>query len=242
MAATAFLEKLTTAQPLDPSLCDILDGSLVEQYTSGHLTVRQRAGHHIAVDGTKTDKMFYLITSRAATNSPLVVFLDDPLSVLYLIRAQSGPELSKAAGELVRRGIPVSTRVLLNAIPTSAYTASCGLGFLPFNYRPHSSDYVAYLQRRDDLLRRNYGRAALLKGGIIGRLARESLGDRVDFLVALGPSDDAARFGSCIEIEDGRYWDDDLDCADEEIICGVYKLSTGNYLPIPRRRSMLIHF
>ncbi|KAH0825995.1 hypothetical protein J3R83DRAFT_7464 [Lanmaoa asiatica] len=126
---------------------------------------------------------FYLVTSGAATDPPFVIFLDDPLSVLYLIRAQFGPQLSDIAVDLARTGIAVSTRISLNTTPTAVYTASRGLGFLPFDYRPHSSDYVLYLQRRDNLLRRNYGRVALLRGGIIGRLARESLGDRADFLI-----------------------------------------------------------
>ena len=69
-----------------------------------------------------------------------------------------------------------------------------------------------------------------MKGGIIRCLACESLGDRADFLIAPGPSDDAVRFGSCVKIEEGRYWDNVLDCEDEEVICGVYKLSTGNTL------------
>jgi hypothetical protein len=228
MAAIAFLEKLTTAQPLDPAACDLLDGSLVDEYKSGPFTIRRRAGHHIAVDGAKTAKTFYLVTCKATTNPHFVIFLDDPLSVLYLIRAQPGPEPSDVAAELACKGIPFSTRVLRDAVPTAVYTTPLGLGFLPSDYRPHSSDYAAYLQRRENLLRRNYGRAAILKGGIIGRLARESLGDRADFLIAPGPSDDVVRFGSCVKIEEGRYWDDDLDCEDEEIICGVYKLSTGN--------------
>ena len=229
-AAIAFLEKLTTAQPLDPAVCDLLDGSLVNEYQSGPFTIRRRAGHHIAVDGVKTAKTFYLVTCKTTTNPPFVIFLDDPLSVLYLIRTQPGPEPSDVAAELACKGIPFSTRVLRDAVPTAVYITSLGLGFLPSDYRPHSSDYAAYLQRRDNLLRRNYGRAAILKGGIIGRLARESLGDRADFLIAPGPSDDAVRFGSCVKIEEGRYWDDDLDCEDEEVICGVYKLSTGNTL------------
>ena len=240
MAATAFLEKLTMAQPLDP-LDDMADNSLLDQYTLGHLTVQRHEGRHIAIDGTRTIKTFYQIISRAAPSPRFAVFLDDPSSVLYLIRTQPGSELSDVVVELVRRGLPVSTRVLRDTAPTSNFTVSRGLGSLPFRYRPRPSDYVAYLQRRDDLLRRTYGRAALLKGGIIGRLARESLDERADFIVASGPSEDAERFGSCIEIEGSRYWDDDLDCTDEDIICGLYKISTGNCLPVPHHYSMLTY-
>lgn len=227
-AATAFLDNLTAMQPFDPAVCDLFNDSLVYRYANGHLTVQRQAGQHIAVDGTKTAKMFYLITPKVVA-SPLIVFLDDPLAVLYLIRAGLGPDPSDVAVALASRGVPVNARVLRNETLIPTFDPPFGLGYLPFDYRPHASDYAAYLQRRDDLLRRTYGRAAILKGGIIGRLARESLGDRADFLVASGPSDDAPRFGSCIQLGDARYWDDDLDCDDEEIICGVYKLSTGNF-------------
>ena len=238
-AVTAFLEKLITTQPPDETLSDMLDGSLVDKYAKGHLIVRRRPGRRIAIDGTRTAKTFYEITSKATRDPSFALFLGDATSVLYLIRVQPGPELSDVVVELVRSGFPVNTCILRETIPTLVYDISRGLGFLPFDYRPRRSDYVAYIERRDALLRRNYGRAALMKGGIVGRLARESLGDRADFVVSSGPSDDAVDFGSCIEIEGSRYWDDDLDCEDEEIICGVYKISTGNCLPVPTHRSAL---
>ena len=134
VAAIAFLEKLMTAQPLDPAVCDLLDGSLVNEYQSGPFTIRQRAGHHIAVDGVKTAKMFYLVTCKATTNPPFVIFLDDLLLVLYLIRTQPGPEPSDVAAELACKDIPFSTRVLHNVVPTAVYITSLGLGFLPSDY------------------------------------------------------------------------------------------------------------
>ena len=133
-AAIAFLEKLMAAQPLDPTICDLLDGSLVDEYQSGLFTIRWRAGHYITVDGVKTAKMFYLVTCKATTNPPFAIFLDDPLSVLYLIRAQPGPEPSDIAAELACKGIPFSTHVLRNVVPTAVYITSLGLGFLPSDY------------------------------------------------------------------------------------------------------------
>lgn len=37
--AMAFLELLISGQPLNPDVCDILDGSLEEEYKSGHVTI-----------------------------------------------------------------------------------------------------------------------------------------------------------------------------------------------------------
>lgn len=88
------------------------------------------------MDGTKTSKTFYLVTSKATTNPLFIIFLDDPLSVLYLICAQPGPEPSDIAIVLTRRGIPFSTRILCNSIPTAVYITTFGLGLLPPDHRP----------------------------------------------------------------------------------------------------------
>lgn len=66
-----------------------------------------------------------------------------------------------------------------------------------------------------------------MKGGIIARLALDSLGGRMDMLVRDGPSGDVLRYGTAIEIEGEYLWDDDLDINDELVICGLYKISTG---------------
>ncbi|KIM50349.1 hypothetical protein SCLCIDRAFT_70916, partial [Scleroderma citrinum Foug A] len=72
-------------------------------------------------------------------------------------------------------------------------------------------------------------RAALMKGGIIGRLAREALGDHADTVIRHGPSDDVLRTGTAIQLGEGYYWDDDLVEDEEQLICGVYKMSTGQH-------------
>ena len=72
------------------------------------------------------------------------------------------------------------------------------------------------------------GRAALLRGGIIGRIAREFLdADQV----LEGPSLEATyrRYGLCVETEDGQheYCDDDLTEKEIATICGTYIMYTG---------------
>ncbi|KAJ7132400.1 hypothetical protein C8R44DRAFT_537595, partial [Mycena epipterygia] len=47
-----------------------------------------------------------------------------------------------------------------------------GLGFRPANYKPDLQDYHTYVSIRRQFLRSPRGRAALLYGGIVGRLAR----------------------------------------------------------------------
>jgi len=55
-------------------------------------------------------------------------------STLYLICAGLGPEPSDIIIALTHRGIPFSTRVLHDVVPTAVYTAPLGLDFLPFYY------------------------------------------------------------------------------------------------------------
>ena len=66
---------------------------------------------------------------------------------------------------------------------------------------------------------------ALLKGGIVGCLAREHL----DIVTAArGPSQDVFTFGTPLHSTDGRlFWDDDIDGSEMDFICGVYKTPTG---------------
>ncbi|KAH0838792.1 hypothetical protein J3R83DRAFT_7185 [Lanmaoa asiatica] len=66
-----------------------------------------------------------------------------------------------------------------------------------------------------------------MKGGIIGWLAREALGDDVDLAVQCGPSDNILQYGTTIQIGQSYYWDDNLTEDDKLIICVVYKFLTG---------------
>ena len=70
-----------------------------------------------------------------------------------------------------------------------------------------------------------------MKGGIIGRLAQESLGEHGDMVVQHGPSDDVLRMGTAIQLGGNYFWDGDLVEDEEQFICGVYKISTG-MLPV----------
>ena len=47
--AAAFLELLISGEPLNPDVCDMLDGSLEEEYKSGHVTIEQWQGTRIAL-------------------------------------------------------------------------------------------------------------------------------------------------------------------------------------------------
>ncbi|KJA14010.1 hypothetical protein HYPSUDRAFT_150880 [Hypholoma sublateritium FD-334 SS-4] len=105
--------------------------------------------------------------------------------------------------------------------------------FQPRSYRQQeykftAEDFKAALLHTKYLLWTLPGRAALLSGGIIGRIAREFLlpDDVLD-----GPSVEATyiRKGFCVKANDGQneYWDDDLTEQEKAIICGTYIMYTG---------------
>ncbi|KJA25932.1 hypothetical protein HYPSUDRAFT_96502, partial [Hypholoma sublateritium FD-334 SS-4] len=91
-----------------------------------------------------------------------------------------------------------------------------GLGMRPAAFQPTVADYNEYLRRREDLLRGPRGRAALMHGGIVSRIARDVLD--VDAVLA-GPSHDSIPVG-----QHGRFllYDDRLTQDDLDVICGVY--------------------
>jgi hypothetical protein len=90
------------------------------------------------------------------------------------------------------------------------------------------SDYEVYVHQRAMILSSPRGRAALLRGGIVGRLAREHLS--IDS-ACLGPSPSVTihRIGFNITDKHGvKYWDDDLTENEINVICGLHHSYTGN--------------
>ena len=63
-----------------------------------------------------------------------------------------------------------------------------------------------------------------MQGGIVWRLAMETIGEHTEDLVSHGPSDDVLRFGTSKHYNGGEFWDDKLTEAKMDLICGVYKL------------------
>lgn len=92
------------------------------------------------------------------------------------------------------------------------------------NYKPDVVDYKGYERDRATFLLSDRARAALLEGGIVWRLAIEHL--KFDDVIG-GPA----------ELDSGLYerfdgelvggWDDKLTNDELDLICGVYKIFTG---------------
>jgi hypothetical protein len=103
------------------------------------------------------------------------------------------------------------------------------LGARPEGYVPDAADYAAYEAARTRFLQSSSARAALLKGGIVWRLAMEFM---TPSGVLAGPSDIASTRGRVIRISGvGDFCDDELSENDIDIICGVYQVYTGKSIP-----------
>jgi len=95
------------------------------------------------------------------------------------------------------------------------------------NYKFKPSDYEVYIHQRAMILSSPRGRAALLRGGIIGRLAKEHLAIES---ACLGPSSSVTihRIGFNITDNTGKmYWDDQLTEDEVNVICGLHRCYTG---------------
>ncbi|KAJ3721388.1 hypothetical protein DFJ43DRAFT_1004458 [Lentinula guzmanii] len=103
------------------------------------------------------------------------------------------------------------------------------LGFRPAGFSPTLQDYHAYEVLRDDFLCSARGRAALLAGGIVARLARDAVNEQD---VYDGPTENALQEGEhvlCVW-EEGKHfalWDDNLTEEEIDLICGTYEVATG---------------
>ncbi|KAI0683427.1 hypothetical protein BC835DRAFT_1235416, partial [Cytidiella melzeri] len=82
-------------------------------------------------------------------------------------------------------------------------------------------NHKAYVAKRDNIITRFQGRAALLRIGLLWRLARNSYAD--DSEVCKGPSGFAMQDNHHV-LGGWDYVDDDLSLHQEDVICGVYRV------------------
>src|SRR5208282_1210554 len=132
------------------------------------------------------------------------------------------------ARELLNRGIRFHTLLLLPCIRPSP-PAPVSIPLRLSGYEFTSKDYHAYVQERSALLAdTRVARAALLRGGVVWRLAMATLSFDD---VLQGPSVAATLYhrGVCFKIGDDsvELCDDGLSQLEYDIICGPYRCYTG---------------
>jgi hypothetical protein len=170
----------------------------------------------------------YLMDGEACPYSIALTNARDAIYIYRLLGVQdySGITLCQF---LLENGIPFRTLQRLDRIPARRVLKNDET-LIPIRlsgYRFGPSDYEAYIRHRAQLLTSPRGRAALLRGGIVARIARE----HIDTDSALfGPSSAVIvhRLGiHIVENNGSELWDDDLTENEIGIICGLHHCYTG---------------
>jgi hypothetical protein len=183
-------------------------------FNSGNVvTTRFRAGEWVLKGISPASSMDWNIVVDAAT-------------AIQCLRDQWGPTDANIVTNLLRRGITFHTLLLspsqrqITTIPETR-----GLGWRTINYAPDAFEYAAYERQRDEFLHGPRGRAALMSGGIVWRLAVDSLGINNDVVLA-GPSNEAQPYGdeSAVPV----MLDDCLTVEECNLICGVYQVACAS--------------
>src|ERR1700722_1053446 len=193
------------------------------------------------------DKSYYFISSTftgSAADTQIELALTSAASVLEIVRRRWGPNVIDIMQQLLNRGIPFNSCIrnpTLASLPPTRPPRYNGLGYRPQGYKPDPVDYAAYESLRDQFLSSPRGRAAMLMGGIIARLARGVVpyGRVYD-----GPSDDVFEEGLCLRngMQVLAYWDDQLTEDEINLICGVYKVDTGKIISVMCVKSSNLQF
>jgi hypothetical protein len=169
--------------------------------------------HLIGMTGSQLSQQWYVLAIRDAC-TVMQIFREAPRSLLSTARY------------LLSQGIPFTTVKFVRRTPSPPPKhPNFGLGHRPLGHIFNTSEYVAYEQAKRDLLEGAFGRVALLRGGIVWRLAKDIVKVKA---VTQGPTSSCKTQGNIIgQCDQYNLVDDFLSEEDEDIICGVYHVYTG---------------
>jgi hypothetical protein len=182
-----------------------------------------------------SDVGYVIRTPELHSRKDMVLFVPRASTVMFCLRREWGPRplsVLDVALVLFENGMKFSLRYPRPVTPCPATTLMYRpeIGWRPKGYKFAALDYNAYENRCREFFKQHFTRAALEMGGIIGRLAREYIGQDV---VLMGP---ALEVGRSAHIFDGiktAYWGDTLADEDMNLICGVYRAATnGKLVPV----------
>ena len=212
-----FCKTLTSNNQPDPSLWDL------SRNNRQPLSLSNRIAHlrHLPSG-------VLLFDFEQAATVPWKVSVSRPVSALFICRLDPAYNDVDIARALLERGIPFRTLLPLRPITPSPSRSSPSPPIRLPGYKFTKDDYVAYLHQRAVILHGCRGRAALLRGGILWRLAVQE----TSFDTVLGGPSSAVlvhRHGFSIQGHQSgdELWDDDLSENDVFAICGAYKCYTG---------------
>ena len=213
-----FVNALTSHTKPNSSLWDLARGNRKSLAFSRRLACLQRLPSGLLVfDFGPDSTVQWKIAVRNAADALFVCRLESSLQDLEIART------------LLQRGIPFRTLLPLASIPPSPPPCPA-LVPIRVSYSFTKRDYDAYLHQRVTILNGPGGRAALLRGGILWRIAVQEVSwDDV----LRGPSTSTLVHRRGFSVEDGAgntLWDDELENHDAALLCGCYNCYTGKVL------------
>ncbi|KAF9071896.1 hypothetical protein BDP27DRAFT_1497764 [Rhodocollybia butyracea] len=175
---------------------------------------------------------YFLIKAQEASyDEPFALAIPNASTVLEIARRNWGPKTVDIMKCLLKEGVPFRTLKPYTrpqqyiAPPTRRVGA---LGIRPAGFSPRMEEYRAYEHRRNEFLRSARGRAALLSGGLVARLARDIVNENDVFdgptVNALTSSEKA--FCLWDQTQNHAFWDDKLTEEEVDLICGTYEVVT----------------
>jgi hypothetical protein len=150
-----------------------------------------------------------------------------PMTALECVRRNLGPRRNDVVNYLLAHGMEFHTLQTVEVLPSPTPVLQPLPLHRPTGYVFDLADFHVYESIRDSFLQSHpYARRALCEGGIIARLARESMSDT---LVFQGPSEEALE-GKCgvFTSSAGIMVDDHLPQNVKDFICGTYIVKTGS--------------
>ena len=221
--ALEFLQSLKSLKTPKNSSWDIASGnrmSIASSKLFGRMRVIKRPGNE--------EENWYVFDFKEAATVPWMVALPNVIDALFVCRLHQ-PEITdfEVARELLNHGIRFSTLLPVRPLPSFVGPVITVPVRLP-GYEFTQDDYYAYEQQRAALLSDpRVARAALLRGGIVWRLAVATLS--FDDVLE-GPTTAATlqRRGIIIRSENSvDLCDDGLSQLELDIICGLHHCLTG---------------
>lgn len=183
--------------------------------------------------GLIAGSVWYIVTPSNLVDgdSDWVVAVRDPLTVNQILRERFSSSTDQLVSLLVQKGVAFKTLcpyprpydLMWPAPDMPMFTDKVALG-MGVRIDPEKSftvsDYYRYMRTRDEVLRGCDGRAALLAGGILWRLAMDGMGSDA---ASDGPGQYPTK-KNYFEFNGRPYVDDVLSQHQEDVICGVYQI------------------
>lgn len=223
-AIVEFYHALLEDRPIPPSICDLYDSNEIP--LKHHL---QSLNSAVKVCSVKKSTYYFLETTAPGFDTTRYsIAVTDPMTAVQHYRERWGTTRQQLAKSLLDLGIPFNTYTPLSTPDTSPARRFRPLGEKPDRI-PDSFDYAEYEDRLLAFLHQPRGRAALLRGGIVWRLAKEVLGNTLNEMVLAGPSTQAYQYGHSLTFDaaQGQFWDDVLLVEELHLVCGLYLQYSG---------------